>query len=109
VAVAALAARSGVRWDDDRDDDCGGGLMWTAIARSGLALVVLTFMMWVLVEILTPIIGFATSGPNADAESVARVGSYFNALTLDNLVLIAALGVGITLLARAAVERRIAR
>lgn len=83
--------------------------MWTAIARSGLALAVLTFLMWVLVRIISPIMTFATSGPHSDAPSVQRIGGYFSALTLDNLVLISAVAVGIYLLGRAAVERRLAR
>lgn len=81
--------------------------MWTAMAKAALALPVLTFLMWVLVQILNPILDMANSGPHADASSVTRIGNYFAALTVDNLVLLAALGVGIYLLGRAAVERRL--
>jgi hypothetical protein len=83
--------------------------MWTAFARAGLGLAVLTFMMWVLREILSPILDMATSGPHADASSVTRLAGYFNALTVENLTLIAALAVGIYLLGRAATERRLTR
>lgn len=82
--------------------------MWAAVARSGLALAVCTFLMWVLVRIISPMLTFATSGPHSDASSVQRIGDYFSALqSLDNLVLIAALAVGVYLLGRAAVERRL--
>jgi len=83
--------------------------MWTAVARSGLALAVLSFMMWVLFWILDPILGEANSGPHADASSVQRIGGYFSALTVDNLVLLAGVAVGVYLLGRAAVERGMAR
>lgn len=81
--------------------------MWTAFAKGGLGLAVLVFLMQVLRWILTPILDVATSGPNSDAESVVRVGSYFSALTLENLVLIAAIAVAIALIGRAVVERRV--
>lgn len=81
--------------------------MWTSIARSAIALCAITFMMWMLRRVLTPILTAANSGPHADAESVQRVGGYFGALTLDNLVLLGALAVAIFLLGRAAVERRV--
>lgn len=81
--------------------------MWTSFARGGMALAVLTFMMWVLTKILDPILSMANSGPHADASSVQRIGGYFSALTLDNLVLVAGVAVGIFLLGRAAVERRV--
>lgn len=83
--------------------------MWTGLARAGIALPALTFLMWVLVQILDGILGVATTGPHADAESVERVGGYFQLMTVDNLVLLAGLAVGIYLLGRAAVERRLAR
>lgn len=81
--------------------------MWTSVARSALSLVVVTFMMWMLTQILAPILDVANAGPHANAESVQRVGGYFSALTLDNLVLLGGLSVGIYLLGRAAVERRV--
>jgi len=82
--------------------------MWIAILRGGgLGLAMLTFLMWVLRQILDPIIGFATSGPNADAESVTTIASWFAMLTVENLTLIAALGVALHLLGRAATERRV--
>jgi len=83
--------------------------MWVAIAKSALSLGVLTFLMWVLTQLLAPVLDLATTGPNADASSVQRIGGYFNALTLDNLVLIAGLAVGVYLLGRAVVERRLTR
>ncbi len=39
--------------------------------------------MWVLVQILDGILGVATTGPHADAESVERVGGYFQLMTVD--------------------------
>lgn len=81
--------------------------MWAAMARAAIYLVAVTFLMWVLRQILDPILDFATAGPHADADSVVRVGSYFNALTLDNLTLLAAVAVAIFLLGRAAVEQRV--
>ena len=83
--------------------------MWTAVAKGGLGLTVLTFMMWGLHRILSPILDHANSGPNADASSVTRIGGYFSALTVDNLVLLAGLSVGIYLLGRAATERGLTR
>lgn len=83
--------------------------MWTAFAKGGLALVALTFLMWVTRQILDPILDKATAGPHADAASVQRVGGYFSALTVDNLVLLAGLAVGVYLISRAAVERGLTR
>jgi len=81
--------------------------MWTALSRAGLATVVITFLMWLLREMLTPVLDIATSGPNADAESVTTIASWFAMLTVENLTLIAALGVALHLLGRAATERRV--
>jgi hypothetical protein len=81
--------------------------MWTAFARGGIALAVLAFLMRVLRWTLDPVLDAATTGPNASASSVQRLGGYFAALSVDNLTLIAALGVGIFLLGRAAAERRL--
>lgn len=83
--------------------------MWTALGKGGLALAILSFMMWALRKILNPITDMATSGPHADAESVQRIGGYFAALTTENLVLLVGIGIGIYLLSRAAVERSLAR
>ncbi|MFB6201308.1 MAG: hypothetical protein ABEI98_04785 [Halorhabdus sp.] len=81
--------------------------MWVSVARGGIALVVLTFLMWVLRETLNMIIPHATAGKYANAASVTRIAGYFSALTLQNLTLIAALAIGIYLLGRAAVERQV--
>jgi len=81
--------------------------MWTAIARGGIGLVMLLFLMWVLRSTLDIIIPMGATGAYADAASVARVSGYFGAMTLQNLTLIAALAVGVFLLGRAAVERRV--
>lgn len=81
--------------------------MWVAVARSGLGLAVLSFLMFVVRAVLNPIVEFATSGPNSDAASVVRIESYFALLTVENLTLIAAVGVAVYLLGRAAVERRV--
>jgi len=83
--------------------------MWTAVAKSGLAMAVLAFLMQVLRWILTPILDVATSGPNASASSVQRVGGYFCALSVENLTLLAGVGIAIYLLGRAATERRLTR
>ncbi len=56
-----------------------------------------------------PIIKFATSGPHADAESVQRISEWFAMLTVENLTLIAGLGVAIYLLGRATTERQLSR
>lgn len=80
--------------------------MWTSIARAGLALAFLALLMRVLRWILDPIVDFATSGPHSGAESVTVIGGWFAALSVNNLTLIAGLGVGIYLLGRAAVERK---
>lgn len=81
--------------------------MWVSIARAGVYLVALPFLMWVLYWILDPILGFANSGPHANASSVQRVGGYFGAMTLENLVLLALIAIGVYLLGRAAVERQV--
>lgn len=81
--------------------------MWVSVARGGIGLVVLLFLMWVLRETLDLIIPHATTGEYADAASVTRIAGYFSAMTLENLTLIAALAVGIYLLGRAAVERSV--
>jgi hypothetical protein len=81
--------------------------MWTAIARGGIGLVMLLFLMWVLRTTLDIIIPMGTAGAYGDAASVARVSGYFGAMTIENLTLIAALAVGVFLLGRAAVERRV--
>lgn len=83
--------------------------MWTAFIKAGAGFAVLTFMMWLLVTILDPIMGFAAAGPHADAESVVRIKSYFDAMTLDNLTLLGGLATGIYLLGRSAVERQLGR
>lgn len=81
--------------------------MWVSVARGGIGLVILVFLMWVLRTTLDMIVPHATTGDYADAASVTRVAGYFGAMTLENLTLIAALAVGIFLLGRAAVERRV--
>lgn len=81
--------------------------MWTSIIRGAIALPTTVFAMWLLVQMIDPIVDLGLQGPNADAASVQRVGGYFQALTVDNLVLVGALAVGLFLLARAAVERRV--
>lgn len=81
--------------------------MWTAVIRAAIGLPLTVFLMWLLAQIIAPIVDFAMSGPNASEPSVQRVGGYFTALTVDNLVLIGALAVGLYLLTRAAVERNV--
>jgi hypothetical protein len=82
--------------------------MWVSLARGGgLSLAALAFMMWILRKILDPVIDMATSGPHAGHSTVQRISTYFAAMTLENLTLIAGLGVGLYLLGRAASERRV--
>jgi len=81
--------------------------MWTATIRGAAGLVIVTFIMWLTATVVQPVVGMATSGPHAGHESVQRVGNYFAALSVDNLVLLGALAVGIFLLGRAAVESRL--
>lgn len=80
--------------------------MWTALIKGGIGLAALTFMMQVLAWILSPILGVATAGEYASAPSVVRIESYFGVLSLNNLVLLAGLAVGVMLLHHAVVERR---
>jgi hypothetical protein len=81
--------------------------MWVSIARGGMGLFILVFLMWVLRTVLDAVVPHATAGEYADAASVTRIAGYFSALTLENLTLIAALAVGVYLLGRATVERRV--
>jgi hypothetical protein len=81
--------------------------MWVSFIRAGFGMGVLGLMMFVLAMILEPIVGHATSGPNADAETVTQIGGWFNVLTVDNLTLIAGLAVGLFLVHRAVVERQV--
>jgi len=81
--------------------------MWIAVVKSAIGLVTVTVGMWLLAQLVQPMVAIATSGPNASAQSVQRVGGYFTALTVDNLVLIGAVAVGLAFLARAAVEARL--
>lgn len=81
--------------------------MWASLARGGLGLAVLTFLMWALRETLDLIVGEATAGSYGDPATVQRVAGYFSAMTLENLTLLAALAVGTYVLGRAAVERQL--
>ena len=81
--------------------------MWVSMIRAGFAMGVLGLMMYVLATILDPIVGHAMSGPNADAETVTQIGGWFNALTVDNLTLLAGLAIGLFLVHRAVVERQV--
>jgi uncharacterized membrane protein YjgN (DUF898 family) len=83
--------------------------MWIAIARAAIALVLLPFLMWVLVIVLDAILDVATSGSHADADSVVRISSYFDILTLENLVVLAGIAIGVYLIGRAASERGLLR
>ncbi len=84
--------------------------MWIALVRDGgLGVAVLAFLMWVLRQVLDPIVDAATSGPHAEAESVQRIAGWFAMLSVENLTLIAGLGVAIYLLGRATTERRLPR
>lgn len=78
--------------------------MWASIARSAIALIVLTFMAWLLNVILQPMIDTAMASDYAGAQAVQTTHTFFQALTVANLTLIAAFAVGAYLLGRAAVE-----
>lgn len=80
--------------------------MWTSTVRASIAFAALGFMMWVLAQIVAPIVDIATTGPNANADSVATAGQWFNALSVSNLTLLAGLAVAIYWVGRAVVERR---
>lgn len=80
--------------------------MWAAWARAGLAMAVLAFLMQVVRWIITPILDVAESGPHAEAETVTTISGWFAALTVQNMTLIAGIGIGIYVLGRAAAERR---
>lgn len=82
--------------------------MWTAFIRGAFAMGVVAFVMWVLRLILDPIIGFATNGPNSEAETVTTIGTWFGVLTLENLTLFGGIAIGLYLVNRAVVERRAA-
>ena len=81
--------------------------MWVSVIRAAFAMGVLALMMYVLATILDPIVGHATSGPNAEAETVTQIGGWFNVLTVDNLTLLAGLAIGLFLVHRAVVERQV--
>lgn len=83
--------------------------MWVSLIRGTVALAALTFMSWVLVKVLNPILEVANAGPHADHDAVVRIGGYFELLTVENVTLISALAVAVYLLGRAAVERRVTR
>ena len=78
--------------------------MWASIIKAVLYLAVGIFLMWVLAQVLDPITSFAMAGEHADQAQVQTIGTYFDALTLENLTLLISLAVGIYLLGRAAVE-----
>jgi len=82
--------------------------VWVALARDGaLAIVVLSFLAWVLAKLLGPVLDFAMSGPNANHATVQRIGGYFQLLTVDNLTFIMVAAAGIALLGHAATQRRV--
>lgn len=81
--------------------------MWTTVVRGAIGLPLVVFGMWLLAKLVQPIVDAAMAGPNASDPSVQRVGGYFAALTVDNLVLLGAIAVGLAFLASAAVERRL--
>lgn len=78
--------------------------MWVSLIRSTFAIGALGLMMFVLAYILSELTSFATSGPNADHETVVQLSTMFDAMTVDNLTLLAAFAVVLFLLWRATVE-----
>jgi len=81
--------------------------MWVTLFRSAFALGILGFLMWALTHVLSPLTNTATSGPNADHETVTQIATLFNMMTLDNLTLLAAVAVGLFLIYRATLESRL--
>ena len=80
--------------------------MWVTILKSVFELGALAVMMLVLAAVVSPIVDFAMSGPNADHETVGQVGTMFNLMTVDNLTLLAGLAVMLYLIWRATLEGR---
>lgn len=81
--------------------------MWVALLRAGGALAVIAFLMQALRWVLNPMLEVARAGPHSGASTVTRVSGYFSAMTVENLTLLGAVAVGIFLLGRAAVQRRV--
>lgn len=80
--------------------------MWVTLLRAVFELGALMLLMVVLAAAIAPIVDFATSGPNADHETVGQLGSMFDVMTVDNLTLLAAVAVILFLLWRATLEGR---
>lgn len=83
--------------------------MWTAIIKSAIYLAAITFLMWVLAQVLGMVVPIATAGPYASNPTVQTIKGYFDAMTVENLTALGGLSVGAYLLGRAVVERRIVR
>lgn len=80
--------------------------MWVSLIRAVVELGPLMLMMVVLAAAVSRLAGFATSGPNADHETVGQLSQMFDVMTVDNLTLLAALAVVLFLLWRATLEGR---
>ena len=83
--------------------------MWTSIIRSVIYLAALAFMMWILAVILGMVVPIGSAGPYASDPAVVAVKGYFDALTLENLTVLAGLSAAVYLFGRAVVERKMAR
>lgn len=78
--------------------------MWVTLLRSFFEIGALALLMVVLAAVVAQLTGFATSGPNADHESVGQVAQMFNLMTVENLTLLVAIAAGVFLLWRATLE-----
>jgi len=81
--------------------------MWVTLVRTVIQMGPLALMMVVLAAVMARLTGFATSGPNADHESVGQVAQMFNAMTVENLTLLVGLAVIFYLIWRATLEGRV--
>ena len=78
--------------------------MWVTLLRAVFEMGALALLMVVLAAVVARLTGFATSGPNADHESVGQVAQMFNLMTVENLTLLVGIAVAVFLLWRATLE-----
>jgi len=81
--------------------------MWVDWIRSIFEVGALSVLMVVVAAVMAKLTSFATSGPNADHETVSQLSIMFEAMTVENLTLIVAIGGGLTLLWLATLESNV--
>ena len=81
--------------------------MWVDWIRSVFEVGALSVLMVVLAAAVAELTAFATSGPNADHESVGRLATMFEAMNVENLTLLVAIAAGLTLLWMATLKNRV--